>query len=94
MLLGPDFYRECAEYAWKAKSELRFSMQSNMLLYTRDKWYDVFKNVFNGSLSSSLHPDWKHRTIKGNAEAYKKIFYDKLDRGSGRWIQAIVYWYV
>ena len=80
MLMGPEFYRECADYAWKTKPEIRFSMQSNMLLYTKDKWYDVFNDIFKGSVSSSLDPDWKSRTISGNPEAYKKVFYNKLDR--------------
>ncbi len=83
MLLGPDFYVKCDEYAKELEKtsgkKIIFSMQSNLLSYQKHKWEDVFKNVFNGCLSTSFDPDEKGRTVKGNADVYNKLFKKKLE---------------
>ncbi len=83
MLMGPDFYEKCYDYALehmkKSGRYINFSMQSNMLGYN-DKWKKVFHHIFNGSLSTSFDPDEKNRTIKGSAENYSRIFKRSLDK--------------
>lgn len=78
MLMGPDFYLKCHEYVQeKIKQEGRvvyFSMQSNLLGYSTQKWYKVFAEVFQGSISTSFDPDETQRTIKGNAKTYSRVF--------------------
>lgn len=80
MLMGPDFYAKAWEYASQAKPELVFSMQSNILGYSTHKWKDVLMSVFKGSLSTSYDPDETHRKIKGSAQTYSRIFYDRLEK--------------
>jgi len=83
MLMGPEFYKKCYDYALKRMEKegknINFSMQSNMLGYN-DKWKDVFINIFKGSISTSFDPDEKNRTIKGNWENYSRIFKKSLDK--------------
>lgn len=78
MLMGPNFYMKCYEYA-KSQEEIHgrkvlFSMQTNLLAYNKEKWYKVFSEVLGGSISSSFDPDEKQRTMKGNPETYSRIF--------------------
>lgn len=74
MLAGPEFYKEAYAYARSICPSVRFSIQSNVLLYNHDDWYDVFRNVFNGSVSTSFDPDEANRVIKGSAKEYTKQF--------------------
>ena len=78
MLLSPEFYRKTAEYAWSIKPNLKFSMQSNLLLYTTNKWKGIFEDIFKGEISTSFDPDEMNRTIKGSTEAYSRQFYKKI----------------
>lgn len=80
MLAGPKFYQECWAYARSLCPEIRFSIQSNILLYTHDKWYDVFQNVFKGSVSTSFDPDEENRVISGSASEYTRQFDIALKR--------------
>jgi radical SAM protein with 4Fe4S-binding SPASM domain len=79
MLAGPDFYTECFEYAQSICPDVTFSIQSNILLYSTDKWFDVFKNVFKGSVSTSFDPDEENRVISGSSSDYTSQFNQALD---------------
>ena len=83
MLMGPDFYQKCYDYALSHMKQtgryINFSMQSNMLGYN-EKWKDIFFNVFGSSLSTSFDPDETNRTIKGSWENYSRIFKRSLDK--------------
>ena len=78
MLMGPEFYVKCHEYAQdKIKitgRQIYFSMQTNLLGYSKKKWYKVFSEIFQGSISTSFDPDEAQRTMKGNAQTYSKVF--------------------
>lgn len=77
MLMGTDFFIETAAYAKSKVPTINFSMQTNLLLYTK-KWKPVFENIFKGSISTSYDADEKDRTINGNSEKYKNLFYKKI----------------
>lgn len=79
MLMGPDFYRKCFAIARVSKPEIRFSMQTNLLLYDSNRWKGVFTDVMDGSISTSYDPDERHRTLKGRAQAYSARFFRKMD---------------
>lgn len=78
MIMGPDFYHQCFEYARSIKPGIRFSMQSNFLLYS-PAWRSVFSDVMQGSVSTSYDPEIKERTLKGSAIAYANRFEQKLE---------------
>jgi uncharacterized protein len=78
MLLGPEFYREAYAYAKSKMPNLKFSMQTNILLYKSKRWLDVFRDLFEGRISTSFDPEAKLRTIHGDAEKYEKTFRRKL----------------
>ncbi|KAA1254704.1 radical SAM protein [Vibrio cholerae] len=82
MLLGDKFYIQCwdyvKEYNAKENKNIKFSMQSNILLYSK-KWKPVFRDVMKGSVSTSFDPDMTYRTLKGSTEKYAEQFYKKLD---------------
>lgn len=78
MLQGVEFYIQAYEYAKSKVPEIQFSIQSNLLLYTK-KWKSVFQNVFKGQISTSFDPDEENRTIKGNTASYSRQFFKKLD---------------
>lgn len=79
LLMGPDFYRECAAYV-KASSRpnIKFSCQTNILLYKSSRWRDVFVDIFEGRVSTSFDPDEQNRTVKGSTEVYSRQFFRKL----------------
>lgn len=79
MLMGPDFYYRAWEIAQKYTPGLKFSLQSNLLLYKSKLWKDLFTNVFKGSVSTSYDPDETQRTIKGSTTKYNNQFFRKLD---------------
>lgn len=79
MLLSPDFYRECYKIAIKDKPDIKFAMQTNLLLYKSTRWKDLFENEFGSRVSTSFDPDEVNRTIKGSASKYSKAFYSKLN---------------
>lgn len=79
MLMGPQFYRDAWAYARSVMPRVRFSMQSNLLSYEHKRWYDVFKDIFDGSVSSSFDPDEQYRVFRGSTSTYTKIFYKRLD---------------
>lgn len=83
LLMGPDFYRMAWEISREITPELKFSVQSNLLLYKSSRWKDIFRNIFGGSCSTSYDPDETQRTIKGNSERYTKTFFRKLDEVMG-----------
>ena len=79
MLMGPQFYYDAWDYVQSKRPTIAFSIQSNILLYKNSRWFDLFKNVFKGSISTSFDPDEKNRTIKGNSVKYTKQFDRKID---------------
>ncbi len=79
MLMGPEFYKKAYEIAQEFTPGIKFSLQSNLLLYKRKHWKGVFTDIFKGSCSTSYDPDESQRTIKGNSEKYTKTFFKKLD---------------
>lgn len=80
MLMGPDFYRAAREIVDSfGRKDIRFSIQTNLLLYKSALWKDVFSNIFKGSVSTSFDPDEVSRTIKGSSEKYSKQFYKKIE---------------
>lgn len=79
MLMGPDFYWKAYEHARIAVPQIRFSMQSNILSYSTGRWKELLETVFKRSVSSSYDPDEINRTMKGSAERFHKIFFQKLD---------------
>ena len=83
MLMGPDFYYRAWEIAQKYAPGLKFSLQSNLLLYKSKLWRHLFTNVFKGSVSTSYDPDETQRTIKGNTKKYNDQFFRKLDEVMG-----------
>ncbi len=82
MLLGPKFYKECWEHVEKKNKEknknVKFSMQTNILLYSTKQWKSVFRDIFKGSVSTSFDPDAKYRSLDGSTEKYTEQFYKKL----------------
>ena len=81
MLMGVEFYKQTYEYALSKMKEtgryIYFSMQSNLLGYNK-KWYPVFSEIFNGSLSTSFDADETQRSIKGNTQTYSRVFKKSL----------------
>lgn len=77
MLMGVEFYEKAHAYAYEKMLEtgryIRFSMQSNLLGYSK-KWYKIFSEDFGGSISTSFDADETHRSIKGNTNTYGKVF--------------------
>lgn len=80
MLMGPKFYEKAQRIVEHyGRSDISFSIQTNLLLYKSSLWKEVFDNVFKGSISSSFDPDESNRTIKGSAAKYSKQFYRKIE---------------
>lgn len=79
MLMGPDFYRMAWEIAQKHTPGMKFSMQSNLLLYKSKQWKPIFEDIFRGSCSTSYDPDETQRTIKGSTKKYNSTFFRKID---------------
>lgn len=79
LLLDPKFYYDAASYARSIIPGIRFSVQSNLLAYSSKRWKHVFRDVFDGSVSTSYDPANHERTVKGSAELYDKLFRDRLD---------------
>jgi radical SAM protein with 4Fe4S-binding SPASM domain len=79
MLMQPDFFRACAEYAQAQGIKLNFAMQTNLLSYDTARWKGVFEEVFEGRISTSYDPYKKYRTVKGNADTYDRLFWRAMD---------------
>lgn len=79
MLMGPEFYIETYKYAKSVIPNVKFSIQTNLLLYKSSRWKNIFKNIFEGNISTSFEPDNHNRTIKGNADKYTKRFYNVIE---------------
>ncbi len=79
MLMGPEFFRACAEYARSQGVDLNFAMQTNLLGYKSSRWKDVFEDIFDGRISTSFDPYKKYRTIKGDADTYDRVFWRAMD---------------
>ncbi len=77
MLLGVEFYRQAHDYAISRHPGIRFSMQSNMLAYNK-RWRNAFRDVFQGSISTSWDPDELCRTVKGSQELYSRLYHAKM----------------
>ncbi len=78
MLMGPDFYVEAYDYARSKMPTIKFSMQTNLLLYSTKRWKSIFHDIFEGRVSTSFDPDEQNRTIKGSSEKYSRAFYKKI----------------
>lgn len=83
LLMGPDFYKKCHEIAEKHQKEtgqkIKFSVQTNLLLYNSKTWKEIFGHIFEGRVSTSYDPDEKLRTLKGSASRYANRFKNKLE---------------
>nr|WP_235575627.1 radical SAM protein [Pseudomonas aeruginosa] len=79
MLMGPDYFRACAEYAKSQGVNLNFAIQTNLLGYNSGRWKGVFEEVFGGRISTSFDPYKKYRTVKGQAETYDRMFWRAMD---------------
>ena len=79
MLMGPEFYEKAWEYAQAQKPNVNFSIQTNLLSYNSKRWYDVFQDIFKGSVSSSFDPDETNRIYRGSAALYSRLFYKRLE---------------
>lgn len=79
MLMGPDFYVKAHEIAQRIIPGIRFSIQSNLLLYKSSRWKAIFRDIFHSSCSTSYEPDEKQRTIKGDPVKYSAVFFKKLN---------------
>jgi uncharacterized protein len=79
MLLGTEFYKQALSYARSKHKRIRFSIQSNMLSYNH-RWNEVFRDVFEGSLSTSWDPDELCRTVKGSQELYSRLYHAKMQK--------------
>lgn len=80
MLMGPEFYRRSYAMAREVHPGIRFSMQTNLLLYDPRRWRGVFEDVFEGGVSTSFDPDERHREYKGSTALYTRIFMDRLNK--------------
>lgn len=78
MLMGPQFYVDAYAYAQTLKPNIKFSMQSNLLLYNKKEWKDVFDNIMEKRLSTSFDPDEQFRTINGSTARYSRQFHKKI----------------
>lgn len=79
LLMGPDFYRRAYAISQELTPEIKFSVQSNLLLYKSSRWKSVFEDIFMSSCSTSYEPDEKQRTIKGDPVRYSRTFFKKID---------------
>lgn len=79
MLMGPDYFYQCADYAKSQGVDLNFAIQTNLLSYKSSRWKDLFENVFGGRISTSFDPYKKYRTIKGDANTYDRVFWRAMD---------------
>ncbi|ELP5898538.1 hypothetical protein QTV49_000412 [Vibrio vulnificus] len=52
MLMGVDFYRETESYARQSGLNIKFSIQSNLTMYTEDKWLSYIKEDINRQYSA------------------------------------------
>jgi radical SAM protein with 4Fe4S-binding SPASM domain len=77
LLQEPAFYYQCQEFAWKYLPNLEFSVQSNFLLYTSEKWRKPFSDLFTG-LSTSYDTHGDFRVLNGSAESYRQRFFQTL----------------
>ncbi|PSV01171.1 radical SAM protein [Photobacterium kishitanii] len=79
MMMGANFYRDAREFVnFRGRRDISFTMQTNLLKYSTEKWKNIFKDIFNGNISTSYDPDETNRTIKGDSVKYNKIFKQKL----------------
>ncbi|MFK4132051.1 radical SAM protein [Pseudomonas luteola] len=78
MLQGPEFFIEAHNYAKLKKPDIKFSIQTNLLLYKSKRWKSVFTDVFEKRISTSFDPEAKLRTINGDPKKYEKQFRRKL----------------
>lgn len=76
MLLKPAFYLEAYNYVRQQGYDVVFSMQSNLLLYSK-QWHEVIETVLGGVIGTS-YDYGKTRNISGNSEVYHKVFMRRL----------------
>lgn len=79
MLMGPQFYWDAYEYARSIKPKIKFSMQSNLLLYRKKEWKELFEQVMESRLSTSFDPDEQFRTVGGSTKRYSRQFHRKIE---------------
>ncbi len=79
MLMGPDFYWRAWEYAKARHPGVRFSMQTNLLGYSSARWRDLFRDVFEGNISTSFDPDESFREYRGSTKLYTRLFFSRLE---------------
>lgn len=90
MLMKPEFYIKCAEYARARHPGVKFAIQTNLLAYKSSRWKDVFENVFEGRISTSFDPYKRYRTVKGSADTYDRLFWRAMDAAIGDGFRPLV----
>lgn len=79
MLMGPDFFYEAQEVAQEYSTNFQFSMQTNALAYSSSRWFELFRGVFEGRISTSFEPGTKSRTVMGSSETFDRTFLRAMD---------------
>lgn len=83
MLLGPQFYRDCWNYVrsinTKHEKNIHFAIQTNLLLYKTSVWKTVFKECFQGWISTSFDLHNTERFLKGSVSSYSSTFLNRLN---------------
>ena len=74
-----DYYFSAYKIAKKYIKNPQFSLQTNLLLYKKEKHQKLFKTVFDGSISTSYDFFSGFRQIKGSQENYDNLFFDRLE---------------
>jgi len=79
MLMGVEFYREAESYARESGLDIKFSMQSNLTMFSEDKWLKYITEDINRRISTSYDIDEVSRTIGGDSDKYNQRFFGALD---------------
>lgn len=78
LLMGSEYYFEAYKIAKRYIKQPEFSMQTNLLLYEKEKHKKLFKYIFNGNVATSYDFFSGFRTINKNTKTYDDLFFKKL----------------
>ncbi len=89
--MGPDWFAHAGEVmdSAAAKRGRRFShyLQTNLISYS-PAWNDVIHGMFNGSLGTSMdYPNVHRKLFRGGAEAYTKLWTQRLHEAKAAGIE-------
>lgn len=77
MLMGVDFYWQSFDIVKDVIPRSRFSIQTNLLDYSLE-WKELFRDVFNWSISTSYSSGNDLRSYKGSQVTYSEVWREKL----------------